>query len=517
MPQLIVEDRDDHPVDRDNSELLDISSDAIFVWELDGVIRYWNKGASMLYGFSSAEAIGHISHALLSTSHPLGIDNVVEALRCRGSWQGELTHRTKSGAVLTVWSSMQVVFRGSRALVMESNRDLTERKRMEDLLREADRRKDEFLAVLSHELRNPLAPIQNVAAILNSPSLGEEQLEWARRVLQRQVAHMTRLLDDLLDITRITRGQLVLRTRPVSLNEVVETAVEAVSSIIDKKAHRLTVDLPGVVPVLDGDPVRLAQVLSNLLTNSAKYTDRGGSIRLTARVKDSSLSLSVKDNGIGISSEQIPHLFTMFSRLGGAQDQSEGGLGIGLALAKAIVELHGGAIEVTSAGRGAGSEFQIRLPLLPPNLAPPTGVPEPSVRGAEAPSTRILIADDNLDGADSLALLLRLDHHEVRVARNGRSALSLADTFRPDIAFLDIGMPELDGYEVARALREKSWGADIYLIALTGRGYQQDERRAVEAGFDRHLRKPYEFTELQAMIASHRGHTKPEQPSYIAS
>jgi len=354
-------------VEREHAELLDISSDPIFVWELDGAIQYWNKGAEELYGFSSSEAVGQVSHDLLSTLHPEGIPRIVEELRRKGSWRGELTHRTKAGAVLALQSSMQVVPRGTRVLVLESNRDLTERKRNEDLLREADRRKDEFIAMLSHELRNPLAPIRNVAAYLNQPTVEEKRLTWAREVLHRQVTHMSRILDDLLDVTRITRGQLVIQKRPICLNEVVDAAIDAARPLLDKKNHRLLVDLPGGTIRLDGDPVRLAQVISNLLLNAAKYSEPDGLIELGGRAQGALLRLWVKDNGVGILPEHMPRLFTMFSQLEGARDRSDGGLGIGLALAKNIIELHGGRIEAGSAGPGAGSEFQVLLPLIAAN------------------------------------------------------------------------------------------------------------------------------------------------------
>jgi PAS domain S-box-containing protein len=490
-------------IERERAQLLDISSDAIFVWELDGAIKYWNKGAVELYGFSSTEAVGQVSHELLSTLHSDGIFEVVEKLRRTDSWHGELCHRTKNGTAITVQSSMQVVRRGRQALVMESNRDLTERKRIEDMLVEADHRKNEFLAILSHELRNPLAPIRNVAELLNSPNAGSERLDWARRVLHRQVAHMSRLLDDLLDITHITRGRLIIKKEPVSLSEVVRAAIDTVQTVMNEKAHRLTVDLPGAAPMINGDLVRLAQVLSNLLVNSAKYTDRGGFIELRACVEDSTVCICVKDNGIGIPPEASPRLFSMFSQLENARERSEGGLGIGLALAKGIVELHHGTIEAKSAGPGAGSEFQVRLPLLEPSPASVV-TPNESASSDHVSKVRIVIADDNRDAADSLGMLLDLDGHEVRVTHDGRSALSLSNAFRPHIVLLDIGMEELDGYEVARALRKQSWGADMCLIALTGRGRPEDEQQAIKAGFNFHLCKPYELTKLQGLIGAHR-------------
>jgi PAS domain S-box-containing protein len=489
-------------LESEHAQLLDISSDAIFVWELDGVIQYWNKGAAELYGFESDEAVGRSSHELLSTAHADGLHNVIEELRRTRLWRGELTHRTKGGGVLTVQSSMQMVVRGNQILVMESNRDLTERKRSEDLLREADRRKDEFLAVLSHELRNPLAPIRNVAEYLNLIKVPEQKLDWARRVLYRQVTHMSRILDDLLDVSRISRGRLILKKSAVSANEIVDAAIETVRPLIDEKAHRLVIELPSDLPMLDGDPVRLTQVISNLLTNAVKYTDRGGLIELRGSVEHRTLCLCVKDNGIGIPPEQIPRLFTMFEQVAGTRDRSEGGLGIGLALAKGIIELHGGTIAAKSPADGPGSEFLIHLPALdtrPASVAAPEAMPQ-----SDLAKLRILIADDNRDAADSLALLLRLQHQEVRVAHDGRSALSIAHRFRPNIVLLDIGMPESDGYEVARALRQQPWAAGLCLIALTGRGRREDERQALEAGFDFHLRKPYELRDLEAVIAAQR-------------
>jgi PAS domain S-box-containing protein len=351
-------------VEREHAELLDISSDPIFVWELEGAVQYWNKGAEELYGFSSDEAVGKVSHDLLSTIHPEGTPRIIEELRRTGSWRGELDHRTKGGVVLTVQSSMQVVLRGERALVLESTRDLTERKRNEDLLREADRRKDEFIAMLSHELRNPLAPIRNVSEYLNLPEPKEKRLKWAREVLHRQVTHMSRILDDLLDVTRITRGQFALKRQPITLHEVMEAAADTARPLIEKRGHLFLLDLPAGTIRLNGDPVRLSQVISNLLLNAAKYTDRDGLIQLTGSVEGSFLRLQVKDNGVGISPEHIRQLFTMFSQLESTRHRSEGGLGIGLALAARIVELHGGTIEARSAGPGTGSEFHVLLPLL---------------------------------------------------------------------------------------------------------------------------------------------------------
>jgi PAS domain S-box-containing protein len=372
-------------------------------------------------------------------------------------------------------------------------------------LREADRRKDVFLATLSHELRNPLAPIRTAAQILRSRQLSPEQLQWAQHVIQRQAAHMALLLDDLLDITRITQGKLKLRPERVHLTDVVDSAVESARPLLEGRNHRLTVILPPEPLTLDADPLRLSQVLSNLLTNAAKYTDPGGAVDLRAEVRNGMLRLSVKDNGIGIPPVSLKRIFDMFSQVEGTSRRANGGLGIGLALVKGVVELHGGTVEARSESPGHGSQFIVRLPLAA--CASPAGpaatVKPPSTAKA---ARRVLVADDNRDAADSLVMLLELAGHEGRVAHCGRAALSLARTFRPDVALLDIGMPELNGYEVARAIRREPWGAAICLIALTGWGQEDDRQRTSAAGFNHHLTKPVDPDALEALIA--RGVTR---------
>jgi PAS domain S-box-containing protein len=375
--------------------------------------------------------------------------------------------------------------------------DDTDRKAAEIALREADQRKDVFLATLAHELRNPLAPIRNAAQMLGSPKLGPEQLQWAQSVIQRQVKHMALLLDDLLDVARITQGKLDLRKQPITLNSVVDSAVEAARPLLDGKSHQFTMRLPPEPVVLEADPLRLSQVIGNLLTNAAKYTDAGGRIALTGRIEDGGLSLSIKDSGIGIPAESLKGIFAMFSQVEGAGTRSEGGLGIGLALVSGLVELHGGTIEARSEGLGHGSEFIVKLPISLHSAAPAavdTAMPAPTGR-------RILVADDNQDAANSLAMILGLGGHEVRVAHDGRAALSLAKTFRPDAVLLDIGMPLLTGYEVAQALRQEPWAAGMCLVALTGWGQESDRKRAIAAGFDHHLTKPVDTGVLEALIS----------------
>jgi PAS domain S-box-containing protein len=384
-----------------------------------------------------------------------------------------------------------------------TDRRLTEAKLRdsEEVLRKADQRKDEFLATLAHELRNPLAPIRTAAEILTLPNLSRERLAWSRQVIHRQVEHMARLLDDLLDVARITRGKLRLRLQPVGLGTIVDTAVEAARPLLAAKKHTLSVELAPDIPTFEADPVRLAQVLSNLLTNAAKYTDSPGQISLMARIDDGKLRISVKDNGIGLSPAALAEIFTMFSQVQDSHARAEGGLGIGLALVRGLVDLHGGTIEVFSEGPGRGSEFVVVLPCRVTAAA----LAGDSALGGHAPSTllcrKILVADDNRDAANSLALLLRLAGHEVRVAHDGQAALALAGEFHPDCAVLDIGMPDLNGYEVARRLRHSAFGKNVQLIALTGWGQDEDKRRARDAGFDHHLTKPVDRERLDALLA----------------
>ena len=379
--------------------------------------------------------------------------------------------------------------------------DVTAVVEAQEALRQADQRKDQFLATLAHELRNPLAPIRVAAEILTLPTLDDERLSWSRQVIQRQVSHMARLLDDLLDVARITSGKLQLKKQPVDLGTVVDTAVEAVHPLIKARGHCLIVDLPPELPTLDADPVRLAQVLSNLLTNAAKYTDSPGRITLAARVEGDALRISVKDNGIGLSPSALAHIFEMFSQGHVDGGRAEGGLGIGLALVKGIVDLHGGGIEAFSDGPGFGSEFAVTLPCHVSGTMRPATLPAgPEPRNSIVPR-RILIADDNEDAANTLAMLLQMAGHEVCTALGGQAALTLAGSFRPEVALLDIGMPDVDGYEVAKRVRQTPWGRDALLIALTGLGQDDDKRRARAAGFDHHLTKPVDLHDLDELLA----------------
>jgi PAS domain S-box-containing protein len=387
--------------------------------------------------------------------------------------------------------------------------DLVERSRFEEALRDADRRKDEFLATLAHELRNPLAPIRNAVQVLKAKGPANPDLMWARDVIDRQVGQMARLLEDLLDVSRITRNKLELRKRRVTLADVMVDAVETSRPVIDGGGHALAVILPPEPVHLDADPVRLAQVFSNLLNNAAKYTDRGGHIRLAAEVAGGEVAVSVRDTGIGIAADVLPRLFEMFAQAAPALERSQGGLGIGLSLVKGLVEMHGGTVEARSDGPGKGSEFVVRLPVA---ATPTVGEqPPPDPEKPRAAGCRLVVADDNRDIADTLAMMLTMMGHEVRTAGDGQEAVEVAEAFRPEAVLLDVGMPRLNGYDTARRIRERPWGSGVLLVACTGWGQDDDRRKSQEAGFDFHLVKPVSAATLEKVLAGLRATASEER------
>ncbi|HYX73455.1 MAG TPA: response regulator [Steroidobacteraceae bacterium] len=378
--------------------------------------------------------------------------------------------------------------------------EVAERARAEQALQEADRNKDEFLAMLAHELRNPLAPIHNALQLLRmQPSAGQSQ--WAQEVIQRQLACLSRLVDDLLDVSRITRGKIALTREPVEVATLLTRALETIDPLLQERGHTLTLQVPPQALRVDGDPTRLTQALGNILGNAAKYTERGGRIELTCEEHGTEVEIRVRDNGIGIPAELLPRIFDLFTQLDRRTDHSTSGLGIGLALVRRLVEMHGGSVSALSAGAGAGSEFVIRLPLLLDEVVRAHDESRALERDTLTPPRRILLADDNPDALESLATVLRLRGHEVYSARNGAAALETAALYMPEVALLDIGMPFVDGYEVARRIRSQEWGRAITLVALTGWGQESDRRRSEEAGFDAHLVKPLDLDKLAAVLA----------------
>ncbi len=382
--------------------------------------------------------------------------------------------------------------------ITERKRSEEERRRLNAELAQSLRRKDEFLATLAHELRNPLAPIVTALEVLRIKAPADPQMRWSRDVIERQVRHMTRLVDDLLDVARISTGKAQLRIERVEVAGVVHHAVEATRSLIDTAGHRFSLTLPHRPLVLDADPTRLSQVLANLLSNAAKYTPQGGHIRLAADRDGDEAVIVVEDNGVGLSDSDLESIFSMFAQVTPAIDRSQGGLGIGLSLSRGLVELHGGTITASSAGLNQGAKFTVRLPLATVNETGRDDAAPAAPR--ELQPQRVLVVDDNLDAAESLAMLLQIDGHETALAHDGQRALELAQSFNPEVILLDIGLPLINGYEVARRVREQPWGRRIKLIAVTGWGQEQDRRQAVAAGFDHHLTKPLDPGHLAVLL-----------------
>ena len=393
--------------------------------------------------------------------------------------------------------------------------EVAERSRVEQALKEADRHKDEFLAMLAHELRNPLAPILNAVQLMRRKPLADPQLVWSRDVIERQLAQLTRLVDDLLDVSRITRGKINLAREPVEIGGLVARAVETVQPLIVERGHQFTIEVPNEPIRVYGDPLRLTQALGNVLTNAAKYTERAGRISLVARPSGDVVEIRVRDTGVGIPSAHLPMIFEMFTQLRNDTGRSQSGLGIGLALVRKLLEMHGGTVTASSEGDGLGSEFLIRLPVIANDTVRVSATAGSQANGhagsVDAPAAedasitpqvrrRILVADDNSDALESLATLLELGGHEVFSAADGALALESAERNLPEVALLDIGMPQLDGYEVARRIRAQPWGRSITLVALTGWGQDSDRRRSGEAGVDSHLVKPLDLDKLTELL-----------------
>ena len=476
-----------------------------------GIAELTREGRFALVNDALCRLLGESREALLATSlgrvtHEEDRDEVETALRrmmggLQDSFTGERRFLRRDGEAIWVKLSISPA-RGRDAEVrgVAVIEDVTERKHAEEDLREADRRKDEFLATLAHELRNPLAPIRNSLHIFRMAGIQDPTVERVADMMERQVQHMVRMVDDLLEVSRISRGKIELRKERIELASVLRSAVDTSLPLIEAGRHRLLVDVPeGSLP-LNADPVRLSQVFANLLNNSAKYTPEGGEISLTVTVEQGSAAICVKDNGEGIPPAMLGRVFNMFTQVN-TGSRAQGGLGIGLTLARTLVHLHGGTIEAFSRGSGQGCEFLVRLPLaeqLPFEEA------VPSVRGDHAPLRlrRVLVVDDNHDAADSLGVLLQFLGAEVAVAHDGRSALETMRTFKPAVVLLDLGMPGMNGLEVARRMREDAELRGITLVALTGWGQREDRRRTHEAGFDYHLVKPADVDTLQSILAA---------------
>ncbi len=478
------------------------SNDAIISKTLQGTVLTWNAGAERIFGYTAAEMIGQpimrLIPAELSAEEPALLERLARGERIE---HFETIRVGKNGKRIEISLSVSPVRDAHGNVVAASKvaRDITKQKEAEAALRDADRRKDEFLAILAHELRNPLAPIRNSLHILRLAAHNNPTAERVSAMMERQVNHIVRLVEDLVDMSRVSRGKIELRIEEVEVAAVVRGAVETSRPLIEGLHHTLIVDIPPDPLTLNADPVRLTQIIANLLNNAAKYTPEGGQIHVRARREGDRVSISVRDNGSGIAPESLPRVFEMFTQLDRSSSRVPGGLGIGLTLVKSLVELHGGTVQAFSEGPGKGSEFIVHLPLA---ARTPT-TDETALEDGPSqhlPPRRILVVDDNRDAAESLGMLLRLLGAEVQIAYNGPEALAALDGFRPDVVLLDIGMPGMDGYEVARQIRERPELHGVMLIALTGWGQEEARRRSRMAGFDYHLIKPADVSALETLL-----------------
>jgi PAS domain S-box-containing protein len=496
-----------------NSTTMASLGEGVFTVDREGLVTSLNPEGERLFGWSEQELLGRRMHDVTHYRRPDGSPFPIE--ECSGfrvlhegqPLRGfEDVFIRKDGTFFPVSYSSSPLrdHEGQIVGLVVAFQDITERKAAEQALRDADRRKDEFLAMLAHELRNPLAPIRNSLNILRLSSRHDPAVEQVGEMMERQVNHMVRLVDDLLEVSRITRGKIELRKEPIEVAAVVRTAVETSRPLIEAAGHQLAVSLPPAPITLDGDPVRLAQVISNLLNNAAKYTESGGQIWLTVRREAGGIAISVRDNGTGIPPDMLPKIFELFMQVDRNLERAQGGLGIGLTLVKSLVELHGGSVTAASDGPGQGSEFVVHLPLASAS-APALPAVEKERPASVLPRRQVLVVDDNRDAAQSLGMLLSVLGADVKVAFSGPEALKAIAAHRPDVVLLDIGMPGMDGHEVARQIRLQAELAQVTLIALTGWGQEEDRRKSESAGFDFHLTKPADMSALQALLLSLEG------------
>ena len=495
--------------EQDFRRLLEVLPAAAYTCDADGLISYFNQRAVQLWGRKpklNDPVDRYCGSFRLFAPDGTPLDHgqcwMALALRNNRQYNGhEIVVERPNGSRLTALAHANPFHddggrvRGAVNVLV----DITDRKLAEQQLRESDRRKSEFLALLAHELRNPLAPIRNGLQIMRVAANDAPMIQEARAMMERQLAHMVRLIDDLLDLSRITHGKIEMSKQRIDLVTAVQDAVETGRPFIEESGQTLAITLPPHAVHVDADRTRLAQVFANLLHNSAKYTPRGGRIELTVERQGGDVAVSVKDTGVGIPEAMLPRVFDMFTQGGGKMEHPQGGLGVGLSLVRALVESHGGRIEAHSAGPGQGSEFIVRLPTILPNVRESSQQQElPASRG---PTYRILVVDDNRDLALTSSMILKVMGHDTRTAHDGVEALTVAAAFRPDVILLDIGLPKLNGYEVCRRIREEAWSDGTALIAVTGWGQEEDKRRSNEAGFDFHLVKPVDPEALEKLLA----------------
>ncbi|HEX7812224.1 MAG TPA: PAS domain S-box protein [Burkholderiales bacterium] len=497
-----------HSTQRLLASIVSSSDDAIISKTLDGRITSWNNSAERLFGYSAAEAIGKPITLIIPPDRLDEERTILERLR-RGEKieHYETVRATKTGDAIEISLTISPLMDREGRIVGASKvaRDISARKRAEaaaqaaqQSLAEGDRRKDHFLAMLAHELRNPLAPLRNSLEMMKRAPDNAAVFETAKTMMDRQLAHVERLVDDLLDMARINQDRLLLRKQQVDLVAVIHQVVEGIRPSAEASMQQLDVTLPAEPIYLDADPVRIAQIFANLLSNAVKYTPRGGRISLTAWLQGPSVTVSVKDTGLGIPGDMLDGIFDMFAQVKRPGEQPQSGLGIGLSLARRLILMHGGRVQALSNGPDSGSEFLVSLPVSV-RMFEAQARARPAANSPHA-RRRILIVDDNLDAAESLAILMKLEGHDVRMAFDGLEAVKAAEAYLPHIVFLDLGLPKLRGSEAASRIRQQPWGKDMLIVAVTGWGQDKDRRKSREVGFDHHLVKPAKLEDLIRII-----------------
>lgn len=484
--------------------IVESSQDAVISKSLDGTILSWNAAAERLFGYGASEAIGKPITLIIP---PERQDEETEILARIAAGDRvdhfETVRLSKQGRRIDISLTVSPIRDDSGRVIGASKaaRDITERRVANQALADANRRKDEFIALLAHELRNPLASIRNGLQVLRMSASDSDAARRAATLMDRQLGHVTRLVDDLLDVARIGQHKMELRRTRVLLTDALRSAVEAVRPAIEDAAHELTLSFPADPIYLDADLTRLAQVFTNLLANGAKFTPRGGHIWLAAEWRERRAVVTVRDNGIGIPPEILPLVFQMFSQPDRRPEASSGGLGLGLALVQGLVEMHGGTVTAQSPGRGQGSTFTVSLPALERQADRATPASSDEAAGSPGGRRRILVVDDNRDSADSMTMLLKLMGNDVLTAYDGAAGVAAAERFQPDVVLMDLGMPRPNGFEATRLIRAQPWGQRMAIIALTGWGQDDDRERSRAAGCSGHLVKPVNLSELEALLA----------------
>jgi PAS domain S-box-containing protein len=495
---------------RTNEERLHLAATAgnVGIWDLD-VVRdklTWDESMYALYGISKAEFSGAYD-AWSRTLHPedrqFAEGEIQAALRGEREFSPEFRIVRPDGTVRNIKAAAKTFYdqHGNPLRMIGTNIDITESKQAEQALRKADQRKDEFLAMLAHELRNPLAPIRNAAYVLAQPGLDESRVKWAQETIEGQVTHLARLVDDLLDVSRIARGKIMLKQEAIELTTLVEKLMQSIRPLAENKGQQLTVRLPEHPVQLSGDPVRLNQILLNLLDNAIKYTPNGGQIEFSARMAGQEIEISVQDNGMGIAAELLPRVFDLFQQDDRKLDRAQGGLGIGLTLVQRLAAMHGGRVTADSEGPGLGATFTVWLPAKAMAALPdaPEVVAEDNI--SLVSGMRVLVVDDDVAVADSMAMLLMVTGYAVRIADTGQAALEQIPVFRPQVVLLDIGLKGMDGFETAKRLRELPEGRDLCVVALTGYADEITREKALASGCDHFLVKPVKIAELSGLLA----------------